>query len=482
MPKLSKPKSNKLYSIRDYLNIGAHYTATGAVTTGGVATTLALGQPMLALIALGFTGVLSTLGIKVGKKMIEKSVSPYTENDPDAVNLKAIAQDLYQKSGLQAANNPIYNFTSEYAEEREKAEESQKRTAEMGGLGMMPNAMAMNFNKPVIMITRPLLKLLDAEEEKAVLAHEFAHAAARHTHTGLIQGSISSFGATAAGFALFTVALSGGFLPYLASISANLGIRGGAAFIGKGQMKQQLRNWKSALGFIRRPQSDEERKLKNERYEIWKKDYRDKDYKEKMAVVNKKLSALHDKEWEEWAQKTGYIKFPEPTLKQIGRRKLIGRIGMICATVAGAAILTAAVGPVYLGYMAAAWGVGYGAIFLTRHFQQSNELQADKSVIELGANPLALMTALRKIEAVYQQSLSATYNGETPPKKNLLTRAWENLNASHPTTSTRVKKLAKMAHKQGYAEADIKAAAEGSISIGTEHNIPPALIRMQMTR
>jgi Zn-dependent protease with chaperone function len=529
LPKVSKPQGNKLYKVSDYANVAAHYAATGGLVIAGVATSVALGQPMLAVYALGFTGFATVAGVKFGKMMIEKGVIPYAKDDPDAIGLAAIAEELYLKSGLKAENNPIYDFKSAQADAREKAGEEQKRKAKMGGMGgmgMIPNAAALNFDKPIIMITRPLLKLLNTEEEKAVLAHEFAHAAARHTHTGLVQGVGATFAVMTAGFSGFMVALSGGFLPYLASVGAELGVRAAMAFVGRGDMKQHLRNWKTSFTFSRRQIIGEERELKEalrklnkERNEIKEdlhfverlierglsaKDEETRQANEKVRKANiddalktldalaenslargklqEKLDALRDKAWAEWSEKNGYKKFPAPNLEQIARRKSFGIIGAVGATAAGAALLTAVVGPVYLGYLAASLGIGLGGALLNKHFQQSNELQADKKVIELGADPLALMTALRKLELVHEQSLAAAYDGETLPKKGVLTRIWTDLNASHPATKVRVRKLAALARKNGLADADIKAAAEGPLSVGAEHNIPPALIRMQLAR
>ena len=70
-------------------------------------------------------------------------------------------------------------------------EQNQNETAKdeiregLSSAALVHNAAAFNMGKPIIMISEPLLHLLTDKEEKAVLAHEFAHAAANHHYVTL---------------------------------------------------------------------------------------------------------------------------------------------------------------------------------------------------------------------------------------------------------------------------------------------------------
>src|SRR5690606_16346800 len=89
-------------------------------------------------------------------------------------------------------------------------------------MGQTPNAAAMNLGKPVIMISQPLLQLLNNKEEKAVLAHEFAHAAARHQHLRLPLSLVSTATKTAASLTVLGTAIAIGLWPLALSITAGI--------------------------------------------------------------------------------------------------------------------------------------------------------------------------------------------------------------------------------------------------------------------
>jgi Zn-dependent protease with chaperone function len=170
----------------------------------------------------------------------------------------------------------------------------------------------------------------------------------------------------------------------------------------------------------------------------------------------------------------------EPGIKELKQKKFYQRMSKVGALASVGVILTAAMGTAFLVPFAAACAISVASLAINSHFQRSNEEHADARTVELGANPLALITALRKIMAVRDQSIVAVY-GELP-KKGLLTRIWEDLNLSHPNVPSRAKKLAKLARKNGYSEEAIKAAIDGPITVAPDNNIPPDVIRIMMGR
>ena len=137
--------------------------------------------------------------------------------------------------------------------------------------------------------------------------------------------------------------------------------------------------------------------------------------------------------------------------------------------------------PVYPVVYAITKTIGAAAKFVTSAFSRSNEYQADRGAVELGANPLALISALRKMKAVQEVSLKETF-GDALPKPGKLKTAWKNANATHPTIPRRVARLADIAKKKGYDAAQIDAAVNSNIAIGPEHRMAPALIEKMLAR
>lgn len=137
---------------------------------------------------------------------------------PDyAPHLGEHARELYEKSGLTAADYPICDF-----QPKEGGGRGAARRKMLALQAQTQNAAAVNISKPVIMISQPLLKLLDDDEEKAVLAHEFAHAKARHSHVTLGQGVLGGIGAVNNTLSILVAELSLGFVPVIAALGAGI--------------------------------------------------------------------------------------------------------------------------------------------------------------------------------------------------------------------------------------------------------------------
>lgn len=110
-------------------------------------------------------------------------ISPY---------LGAILADLYERAGLSAAKYPLYDFRTEAVP---TPPDSLKTTRNIFGMADLPTAVVMDFGKPVLAASAPLLALLSDEEEKAVLAHECVHLREGHLYwkylLSLLAGVVS---------------------------------------------------------------------------------------------------------------------------------------------------------------------------------------------------------------------------------------------------------------------------------------------------
>lgn len=400
----------QLYTARNVASAAVHYTATLGLlaTTALVAPVWAMGAAVLVV------GGISYASLKGQKKIFEENLQRHPDVSAISPNLGKIAQELYAKSGLNADQFPIYDFRIDESKIADKPEGVQKKLREtFNSMAEVHNAAALNLGKPVIMISKPLLALLDDAEEKAVLAHEFAHAAAKHQHLTLPQKLMASAASLASGITRVAAFLSAGWVGVPIAIATGIGSRILAA--------KASGEWK----LLSTP--DEDLPL-SKRLE-----------KQKMAKAVK-----------------------------IG-----GTVGM------GAAITV--FNPIFPLVYVATKTISAALNVVTATFSRSNEYQADRGAVELGANPLALVTALRKMKTVQEVSIREALGTELP-KAGFLRSMWKNVNSTHPTIPRRVERLAGMARKQGYSEAQIEAAVNAPIHVGPQHRMAPALIEKMLAR
>ncbi|MDE1151023.1 MAG: M48 family metalloprotease [Micavibrio sp.] len=407
-----------LYTVRNVLSVATHYTATGLLLAGSIA----LGSPWVLGASAVLVGGISVLSVATQRKFLEEGLVRQPESSEYSPNLGKIAQELYSKTGLKAADYPIYDFRAD--EEKEKAAtaaaeaagkpESKMKKAfrEMSKkafdkMGQTHNAAAMNFGKPVIMVSTPLLKLLNDEEEKAVLAHEFVHAAARHNYLGLPHNLIAGVATLSNGLTSLGAAFATGFTGVAASVGARI-----------------------ATSYLFNKATDSKKELSAD------------DLFLTPAQKHKKLVL-------------------DRTLKVIN-------------AVVGTAVYTY-FSHAYLGIYAATKALSLAGKVLVGSFSRSMEYQADRGAVKLGANPLALVTSLRKMKLVQERSVEAAL-GEKLPEKGALTKAWAKLTASHPTVEARVKRLCKIAAKSGFTPDQIKAAANDTLVVAAEHNMSPRVV------
>lgn len=398
-----------LYKPKNYLSTAIHYGATAALAVGS----FALGGPVGIAAAVLLTGGVSYLIIKEQKKFLENHLVEHPDVHEHSPNLGKMADELYKKTGLSAAEHPLYDFRADPQKSTGKKSFLQSAFEEaFETMGETHNAAALNLGKPVIMISEPLLKLLDDDEEKAVLAHEFTHAAAHHQHLGIPQKLIGGISVATNAMTMIGAWWSAGIVGIISSAVARTATGIGSYFLTKKFLDK------------------------------------DKLLSTPSSVLD--LDAAAEK---------------KDILKNIGR----------VSKAASVAVLTY-FNPVYLGLYAATRVLNAATKVIGGAFSRSMEYQADEGAVALGADPLALATGLRKIEKVVENSKLEAFDGKLP-KKGSLSKAWAKAVSSHPSTENRVKRLAEMAKKQGVEQAKIDQAAFGKIEVSNEHNLPYHVIK-----
>lgn len=397
----------KLYKPRNIFSTIVHYGATGLVMAGSVM----IGQPWAIATAAALTGGISYLSLAVQKNFLENNLVRHPDVHKFSPRLGKTMEELYKVSGLKSEGNPVYDFRADDEKIGKKPRlRDQLMKALFDAMAKTNNAAALNISKPVIMISEPLLKLLDDAEEKAVLAHEFTHAAARHQHLSIPQHLL-------AGVA--------GMTSFLTKATAMVNV--GWNVIGY-----------SVLG---------------------------------MFGVNKLFKKLPNGEL--LGRKDDSLNF-----RELKTKKKLEKIKTKVNTLLADGIIVA-VSPVYLKILAVTTGISTASSLVTSAFSRSMEYQADRGAVEMGANPLALVTALRKMTLVQKTSMEREYGGPLP-EPGVLSKAWTAATSTHPTLNRRIGRLCAIAKKHGYSADEIEKASKGQITVEPGNDIPHDTILSMM--
>lgn len=207
--------SRKLYSARNVLSTVGHYS--GQLATGAGAFMLG---PFLAVGGTAYAAGKWALTIALCKHVFENELEPHPDIHKYSPNLGKMVKELYRTSGLDEGAHPVYSFRPK---EQERDDKAGKVLEGLSHMRKIPNAAAFHLEKPVIMISESLLKLLEDDEEHAVLAHEFAHAAALHQHLSMphsFLGNAARLTGTLAGLVEF---VKTGFIGIPATLAATIG-------------------------------------------------------------------------------------------------------------------------------------------------------------------------------------------------------------------------------------------------------------------
>ncbi len=394
-----------MYKSWNILGVAFYCTATLLI----FAASVFISQRWAACVALVYVGVNNLISLRAQKDHYENNLVKHPDVHKFSPNLGKIVADLYKVSGLDEKSSPIYDHRVD-----DKKKDRSGLYGQIGNLiARTHNAAATDLGKPVIMISEPLLKLLDDPEEKAVLAHEFAHVVGHDPGTKLFQGLMART-ATITNICTMLWAL-------------------------------WMAGWQGILGAL---------VMLYLCFSLVKRLHPDG----RFLYVKKhaKLSA-HD------------------LVKRDGVMRIYGALCLIATM----PVLTYFYHP-YAQLFAATWCLSTSASLLTNAFSRSREYQADRGAIALGADPLALITGLRKIFILQERGKTKAFEGKMP-KINPLIKRWKQLYSSHPPFHDRMMRLVAIARKQGAPSDLIQQSAAGRIELSADHDIPDDLIR-QMAR
>jgi len=382
---------------------------------GGVAAaSYTLGQPWAIVAATTLTAGLMVAGLKANKHVLENELKEHPKSHRYSTSLGRIAEELYKASGLDAEKYSIYDFQINPNAPKKKGPLTGLIRDMMQNAQGIPNAAALHLGKPVIMISSPLLELLDYAEEKAVLAHEFAHAAARHQHVHMPQKFVVAASKLTNGLNLLGTALAAGFWSFAGAVVANSVV---TALVAKIHPKS--------------------------------------------ALLSADDASLH--------------------VRELHEKKNAKKLVTAFSQVSGVGIFTY-LNPVYAPLWAATIGLKTVANLSLNGLSRSLEYQADRGAVELGANPLALISSLRKISALQERSIQKAWGEHPVPQRGALSKWWKNVNSTHPTLENRVSRLADLARRAGYAEDNIQETINKKPDVGAVQDIPYDIIRTMASR
>lgn len=398
--------SFKVYKPRNVTAAVFHYSATAGLLLGSVA--LASQPWFLTAAVLYSVGLLVRTGTQTGA-YLDRYMVRLPEQLTASPRLGAMAVDMAGKAGFDTGRSPVYRLRSE---EDGAAIKKSAAAMRLGLIGKTFNAAASSSRgRPMIIVSPSLLRLLDEEEQKAILAHEFTHLAARHPALGGVHQLVCKITSTV------------NFLSQAAAVLT----------VGLPGMLVGAAAWAAAkISFLAT------RKNRN-----------------LVFSEQEKLTprGLHDR------------------LKLENRRR-------ITANVAGVAAL-AFYSPAFLVVFAATQALSVTCQLLGKAFLRSCEYQADRGTVALGADPLALARALRKITAASKQSMQSALGGKLPVPGHL-SYAWQKVISTHPPVESRVRRLCRMAKEQGRPLEEIKEAARGPITIPAKLELPSDVVRDSM--
>lgn len=377
--------SLKLSSTKDSINLIAHF---GVAASVAAATAYAV-KPWQSLTGAALTAGAAFVVTSVQKFLFSKEhFKAHPERSKHSPNLGRIIKEVGASAGMDPKDFKVYDV------------ETKKLEGEIADafnrIAKTPNAMATKGMREMVFMSKPLMQILNDDEEKAVVGHEVAHLKAGHLiKSGLLRGltQFSKFSNQ-----LVVVATT------LASGVQNIGYSFFARFI--------TNHWYEMLA----------------------------DRKHILQIPKDKKN-----------------------LAQTIKSKQIKKGREIFASAAQVSTLSYLYPP-YLPVYAAAKGIKIGTALLERHFSRVNEYQADKGAVVFGASPLALITALRKMEIVYAESKKRALEGEEI-KTGALTKIWNKLTATHPPTEKRIAHLAQIALAEGYDPDEIQEARKGALNI-----------------
>ncbi len=428
------------YKIKDYAAVAGNYAQTFAIATGAAM----LGANWTIAVGTGLSVAVLAASVKLSSNYLEKRLAAHPAEHIHSPNLKKMVDKLYGISGLKVDKNPVYDFKSAAKTKESIMDVIIGETLEKAAA--MPNAAASNINKPVIIISEPLLQLLTDDEEYAVLAHEFVHAGAQHQWATMPKNFLNSASAISNSLVSLTQFFAAGFVGIATSIAASAGV---GYVLNKATSKNNNapRSLKNVIGDHVVEAGQGFASMAG------------------MRQVADKLDQAHESR----KGKVEKARTPEELLSRM-RKKSLKQL----ATQVTAVGTISAFNPLYLGVYAAVRTMNTGLLLSTKKLSRIFEFHADRNAVQIfDADPLALVTALRKINTLVERSqTNANGFSRKDVKISKLGSAWAQMKATHPSVPERAEALSAIARKMGADEAAIDRAVNGDLDIANAPDLP----------
>jgi hypothetical protein len=372
----------------------------------------------VAVIAAAYVAAQTYAKIKLAKYTAGELLKKHDNLDTIAPNFGTISKELYNKSGLSPEKFPIYDAKLNTETALELDETVKVSRFRLFLISLVKNERTLQTAPSMIVIPKSYLELLDDAEKKSVLAIQFAEIKSANEKPNP-AGFVSSLITRTSNAVNSLCMIAGFFSTSFASILTTMG----TTFASDIALK--------AFGTS-----------------------------ESIETLQKETKDL--------------------TLLELFTRKkteILDKVALETVMVATMSAFNLA----YLGIHVVARTLQAAAKAAHSAVSRELSLQADRdSVEQLGTDPLALITALRKIDAVKDNSIKNVYRGAPIPDKGYLRKAWDKACNPFPSTERRIAQMVTIAQKNGVAQSDIEQAVSGAITVGPEHNLPREAVTHMM--
>lgn len=406
--------------------------------------TIVYANPITLAIGAGLSAAVQKLQTTLGAKMIEENLERHPPEHKYSPNLQRMMDRLYDISGLDVKENPVYDFKAK----KNKDGKKNPLAEAVDKMSLIPNAAASNINIPVIMISEALLELLDDDEEYAVLAHEFVHATADHQKVTMPKKFVATAASATNTLVRIFEFFSSGVVAVAASITSSIAVGMGARYAtATPDQREKQREMYKELGLAFRDVVKNDKPAAKQRWDV-------------IESIAKELN------------KKGKAETPEELLRH-KRTKLTSNMASQTVGVGVVSMFN----PFYLAVYAATKTLNAGLQVSNKRLSRIFEFHADEAAVtKFEAKPLALVTALRKITAIVERS-QRNANGFASSDLQIspLGKAWAKANMTHPPVAERAAALSVIARDMGYSEEEIDKAVNGEIDIS---NIPDMPLEM----
>lgn len=343
-------------------------------------------DPPVVIFVMIFAGLWGLVAAYRATQLSNRYMTPYSDSHEFSPNLRKIVDGLCAAAGKKPSEVPVYGFDHGSVE---KLDMTSRRRLYTYMVSMQThNALA---RSDMLLVSVPLLKLLDDAEEKAIFAHEMAHVVYRHSLYGIVIGVMVYIASVLVPTYFWLTCATYGLHILVIAIAVWMAARWISAKFLPGWMNQM-----KILPFVALYGG--------------------------MSVYN-----------------AAFLKVAVIVL-------VLNRLPRVCQGL----------------------------------YSQVCEYMADKAAVDLGADPLALAMALRKITFLKDRAQQKFRKGK-PLSKDGLLNAYFQLYSTHPPVESRVEKLCHIAcFKQGIPWDDMQKVRRGAIDLPADHDIPDNVVQRYM--